>query len=332
MNLKTNTRLADIASCLAGAKKVAVVSHLRPDADAIGSLMGLALSLERLGKIVIPVLEDGVPENLAFLPRSEFIRRPADMGIVDDLDVAVSVDTASKERIGTGCLAALAEARTWINVDHHGTNPCYGDLFYIDSRQPAAGQIIYELLQESGMPIDDAIRQHLYAAISTDTGSFQYSSTNPRTLRIAGELMDAGLDHAELCRLLYQTFPKRRLQLQRAVLNEMTFRADDRIASWILTHETLKASDVQPGDTEGLIDILRCVDTVIAAVIFEEMPEGRVRVSARSKDLRLNVANVCALFEGGGHAMAAGARLRGPTDEVAERFLQALENEVRRIA
>jgi phosphoesterase RecJ-like protein len=115
-------------------------------------------------------------------------------------------------------------------------------------------------------------------------------------------------------------------------LNEMTFRADDRIASWILTHETLKASDVQPGDTEGLIDILRCVDTVVAAVIFEEMPEGRVRVSARSKDLRLNVANVCAQFEGGGHAMAAGARLRGPTGEVAERFLQALENEVRRIA
>jgi bifunctional oligoribonuclease and PAP phosphatase NrnA len=332
MNLTTNTSLADIASRLAGAEKIAIVSHLRPDADAIGSLMGLALSLEKMGKNVVPVLEDGVPENLAFLPRVEIIRRPDDLGSMEDIDLVVVVDTASKERIGLGCVTALSHVKTWINIDHHGTNPSYGDLFFVDSRQPAAGQIIYDLLQEAGMPMDDSIRQHLYAAISTDTGSFQYSSTNPHTLRIAAELMEAGLDHAELCRLLYQTFPKRRLQLQRAVLNEMTFRADDRIASWILTHETQRSADVQPGDTEGLIDILRCVDTVVAAVIFEEMAEGRVRVSARSKDLRLNVANVCALFEGGGHAMAAGARLRGPTAEVAERFLQVLENEVRRIA
>ena len=332
MTLKTNTSLAEIAACLKAADHIAVVSHVRPDGDAIGSLMALTLSLQSIGKKVTPILEDGVPGNLAFLPHVDLILRPGDVGVLENIDVAVAVDTSNHERIGAGCVTALSSAKKWVNIDHHGTNPGYGDLHYIDSQEPAAGQIIFDLLKTAELPMNDAIRQHLYSAISTDTGSFQFSCTTPHTHRIAAEMMEQGLDVAELCRLLYQTFPKRRLALQRALLNEMVFRADDRIVSWILTEKTMIEAGVQPGDTEGLIDIMRAVDSVVAAVVFEEMPENRVRVSARSKDLRLNVANVCALFGGGGHAMAAGARLKGPAEEAAERYLEALENEVRRIA
>jgi phosphoesterase RecJ-like protein len=115
------------------------------------------------------------------------------------------------------------------------------------------------------------------------------------------------------------------------MLNEMALRADDRIASWQFTQKLMDEVQVQPGDTEGLIDTLRMIDTVVAAVIFEEMPEGKIRVSARSKDSRLDVSAICAQFGGGGHRMAAGARMKGPITEAAETYLKALEHEVRRI-
>src|SRR5690606_33026229 len=146
------------------------------------------------------------------------------------------------------------------------------------------------LLKTGGFPITDAVMQHLYTAISTDTGSFQYSSTNPRTHEIAAEMLRAGLDTSRLSQLIYHTYPARRLLLLRAMLNEMDLRAEGRIASWQFTQALMDEVQVQPGDTEGLIDTLRMIDTVVSAVIFEEMADGKVRVSARSKDQRLDVS------------------------------------------
>jgi phosphoesterase RecJ-like protein len=320
---------AEIIAAIRGAQRIAVASHVRPDGDAVGSVMGLVLSLRALGKEVIAILEDGVPSNLAFLPGADTVTRP-DGGVLE-LDLAIALDTATHERIGAGCVKAFSTAPVLVNIDHHGTNPGYGHLNHIDTSSPATGQIIYDLLSQHGFPIDDAVRQNLFVAISTDTGSFQFSSTNARTHRIAAEMLEAGLDTARLATLCYQSFPRRRIELQRAMLNEMAFRADDRIASWQLTHRLMNDIQMEPGDTEGLIDTLRAIDSVLACVIFEDIDHGKVRVSARSKDMRLNVSDVCARFGGGGHRMAAGARLKGPIHEAAEIFLQALEDEVRRL-
>lgn len=331
MELKTNTSFGEIADILRSARSIALVSHVRPDGDAVGSLLGLALSLRLLGKTVYPILEDGVPDNLAFLPHTDLVTKPGSDPLMD-LDLAVALDTATHERIGEGCMFVLSGAAKLVNIDHHGSNPGYGDLFHIDSREPAVGQIIYKLLRETGLPMDDAVRQHLFAAISTDTGSFQFACTTADSHRIAAEMMDAGLDIATLCRSLYHTYPKRRLQLLQALLNEMKFTAGDRVVSWILTQKLMDEVGVQSGDTEGLIDTLRAVDSVISAVIFEEVTGGRIRVSARSKDTRLNVASICALFGGGGHAMAAGARIKGTAAEASAKFLAALEEAVARLA
>lgn len=331
MELRTNTTFADIARTLREANTIALVSHVRPDGDAVGSLLGLALSLKQLGKTVHPILEDGVPENLMFLPGTELVKRPDGLPL-KGIDLAIALDTATHERIGDGCMVMLSEAGELMNIDHHGSNPGYGDLHHIDSREPAVGQIIYNLLKETGLPIDDAVRQHLFTAISTDTGSFQFACTTAHSHRIAAEMIDDGLDIATLCRSLYHTYPKRRLQLLQALLNEMTFCADDKIVSWILTQKLMDTVGVQPGDTEGLIDTLRAVDSVVSAVIFEEVADGKIRVSARSKDTRLNVATICGKFGGGGHAMAAGARMKGPAADAAQKFLEALEHDVRRIA
>ena len=329
MSRPVNT-LSEIAAALRSAQRVAIAAHVRPDGDAVGSVLGLALSLRAMGKTVYALLEDGVPSNLTFLPETDTVLMPPYDAL--DIDCAVALDTATHERVGVATKAALGVAPLLLNIDHHPTNPGYGHLNHVDGAQPAVGQIVYELIKEGGFPATDAVLQHLFTAISTDTGSFQFSSTTARTHEIAAEMMNAGLDTAYLAQMLYQTYPARRLALMRSMLNEMQFRADGRIVSWNLTQKVMDEVKIEPGDTEGIIDTLRMIDSVISAVIFEEVPDGKIRVSSRSKDSRLDVSAVCAQFGGGGHRMAAGARMKGPIEAAADTFLNALEHEVRRLA
>ena len=327
--MTANSSTAEIVAAMRSAQRIAVVAHVRPDGDAVGSILGLALSLRALGKEVTALLEDGVPENLVFLPGTDTVVQP----VMDSLDVdlAIALDTATHERIGERCKALLDAAPVLVNIDHHPTNPRYGTMNLIDADSPATGQIVYNLLSEHGLPIDDAVRQNLFVAISTDTGSFQFSSTNARTHQIAAEMIGDGLDTSRLAQLVYQSYPRRRLDLMRAMLNEMQFRAGDRIVSWQLKQQLMDDISMLPGDTEGLIDTLRMMDGVVSCVIFEDVAGGKVRVSARSKDPRLDVSLICGQFGGGGHRMASGARMRGPIGDAAEKFLQALEDEVRRL-
>lgn len=329
MSRPANT-LSEIAAALRSAQRVAIAAHVRPDGDAVGSVLGLALSLRAMGKTVYALLEDGVPSNLTFLPDTGTVLQPP--YDVLDIDCAIAVDTATHERVGSATKAALGVAPLLVNIDHHPTNPGYGHLNHVDGTQPAVGQIVYELIKEGGFPVTDAVLQHLFTAISTDTGSFQFSSTTARTHEIAAEMMREGLDTAYLAQMLYQTYPARRLALMRSMLNEMQFRADGRIVSWNLTQKLMDEVKIESGDTEGIIDTLRMIDSVVSAVIFEELPDGKIRVSSRSKDSRLDVSAVCAQFGGGGHRMAAGARMKGPIEAAADTFLNALEHEVRRLA
>lgn len=328
--MTANASFSEIATALRSARRIGCTSHVRPDGDALGSLLGFALSMELAGKEVIPISQDGVPWHLDFLPGADKICKPD--GSVLDIDVAVALDTATHERVGEGCRHALGSAPLLINIDHHGSNPRYGTLNYIDSQAPAVGEIVFDLLTSQGFPMDDRVRQNLFAAISTDTGSFQYSSTTAHTLEVVAAMMREGLDTARLAQLLYHQNPMRRVELLRTLLNEMQFRSDARIASWNYTQATKQRIGVLPGDTEGLIDNLRSIDTVVCAVIFEEQRDGNIRVSARSKSDGVNVANVCALFGGGGHRLAAGATLPGPIEAAADQYLQALENELLRTA
>jgi phosphoesterase RecJ-like protein len=279
---------------------------------------------------VYALLEDGVPSNLTFLPQTGTVLQPPYEAL--DIDCAIAVDTATHERVGAATKAALGVAPLLVNIDHHPTNPGYGHLNHVDGSQPAVGQIIYELLKAGGFPLTNEVLQHLFTAISTDTGSFQFPSTTARSHEIAAEMMKEGLDTAYLAQMLYQTYPARRLALMRSMLNEMQFRADGRIVSWNLTQKLMNEVKMESGDTEGIIDTLRMIDSVISAVIFEELPDGKIRVSSRSKDSRLDVSAVCAQFGGGGHRLAAGARMKGPIEAAAETFLNALEHEVRRLA
>jgi bifunctional oligoribonuclease and PAP phosphatase NrnA len=316
--------LAEIAGIFQSRNRFVVISHARPDGDALGCTIATALCLQELGKDVTPWNEDGVPGKYRYLPKSEIVSRPP--AEPQRFEVAVILDNAVKNRVGQA-VEAVVQADTWINIDHHITNDGYGDVNYIDATAPATGQILFELFHGQKLPLTAAMADNLFVAISTDTGSFQYPSTTARTYEIAAELIRAGVQVGALSQKMYESYPRRRLELLCALLNVLRFTSNDRVASFALSAETVKKLGVQPDDTEGLIDYIRAIDGVVAAAFFDEIGDGRVRVSLRSKTPKINVSKVCGLFGGGGHTLAAGARIPGSLAEVQEKVLQAIDHE-----
>jgi len=307
-----------IGERIAGARRILCVSHDRPDGDAIGSLVALGLMLEKQGKEVELINFDLVPEALVFLPESGRVRQPEGRSTAD---LMIVLDSAGKDRVNAAVWAYAEGIGEVINIDHHISNTAFGDLNYVDSSSPATGQIVYQLADSQGWTPDAAVAENLYAAISTDTGSFRYPSTTAETYRILAALVDHGVDVGNTNRMLYENYPERRVLVLRELLQGMRIDFGGQCASIALPLSVTESLGLKLGDTEGVVDIIRAIDTVLVAVFFEELPDGKIRVSSRSKDERCNVGEICAVFGGGGHSLAAGARLPGPLDEAQDRFL-----------
>ena len=305
----------------------AVVSHVRPDGDAIGSILALGHALEGIGKSVRYLNEDGCPESLEFLPGSEKVEVSGDAKDVE-VDVAITLDTAAHTRVGEASLAAIEGAKVLINIDHHISNPGYGDLNFIDDESPATGQIIYNLITALDLPLSEISRDSIYVAVSTDTGSFQYPGTTQQTYEMAADLVERGLNVGEINSLTYDNQPYRKVELMRSLLNTLERSEDEKLVWWELRNETKERLNLIDDDTEGMIDFIRSVQGVIAAVFFEELDGGKIRVSMRSKDRRINASEICGIFGGGGHALAAGIRMAGPLEEAREKVLGELRSAI----
>jgi bifunctional oligoribonuclease and PAP phosphatase NrnA len=310
---------AAIGRALQDHQRFAVLSHVRPDGDALGSQIALSLSLQAMGKTVKTWNEDGMLEKYSFLPHADILLKPP--AKPEEFDVAIALDTATQNRLGTAG-EAVRTAKLWINIDHHPSNPKYGDLVYIDEHSPATGQILFELMESERMQVNRAIAENLFVAISTDTGSFQYPNTTARTFEIAAELIRIGVDVGRLSQLTYENYPRRRIELLRALLGNMRFDAHGKIGSFSLDLKTASEIGAKPEDNEGLIDHIRAIHGVVVAIFFEELAEGKARVSMRSKSERADVCAIAQKFGGGGHKLAAGARVRGTLAEVQERVLK----------
>lgn len=321
-----NATFSEIGDVIARHHKFLILSHMRPDGDALGCELTMTLALQKLGKNVTTWNEDGMLDKLKFLPGSSAVVKPP--ATPENFDVVIVLDTAVKERVGTP-LAAVGEAKMWINIDHHISNPAYGDLSYIDATAPATGQILFELFTALGWEIDAAMAENLFVAISTDTGSFQYPSTTARTYEIGAALIRSGANVGRISNDLYDSYPLRRVQLLRSLLNELTFSSENRVASFALTEASAKSIGVIPEDNEGLIDHIRAVEGVIIAIFFEELPEGRIRVSMRSKDPKVSASSICQHFGGGGHVLASGARIKGSLEDVRKQVLEYTDHEIR---
>ena len=325
--MSENCSLTQIAEVIRRHQRFVVMSHVRPDGDALGCTLAMGHCLRQLGKDVTMWNEEGCLEKFSYLPGHELVQTPP--AEAQSFEVAIMLDTAVKDRVGK-CLPAVKHADVWVNIDHHVSNPRYGDLNYIDDLSPATGQILFELFRQGDLPLTYEMADCLFVAISTDTGSFQYPSTTARTYEIGAELVRMGAKVGELSQKLYESYPRRRLELLKSLLNALRFASDNRVACFALTQATAQSLGVKPEDNEGLIDYIRAVEGVIVAAFFEELDDQRVRVSLRSKDARADVCKIAQQFGGGGHTLAAGIRMRGPLEEAQQRVLQAIDESLPR--
>lgn len=323
--MNQNATFQEIGDAIRAHQTFAVMSHVRPDGDAIGSEIALGHALEQMGKTVYYLNEDGVPESLAFLPLSEKVKK-ADAPV--EVEVAIALDTATQPRLGEKSNAAVASAKLWINIDHHKSNTRYGDLVYIDSESPATGQILYHLIVDQKFPFSDATRDSIYVAVSTDTGSFQYPGTTVKTYEMAADLTRRGLEVGKINTLIYDNQPLRRVELMRSLLNTLENEHDHKIIYWTLPYSEIEKLGLVPDDSEGMIDFIRSVQGVVVAIFFEELEDKKIRVSMRSKDKKVDVSEICQVFGGGGHSLAAGIRMAGPIEVAREKVLTVVRDKI----
>ncbi len=302
-------------------KTFCIVGHMRPDGDCIGSQLGLALALRNEGKKVTVWNQDAIPLKYKFLVGDGLIEKPK---AGQKFDCVIATDCASYERLGTAG-DCVKQRKVLINIDHHATNPRYGDVNWVSPREPSTGELIYRLLKVARWPITPPIADLLFAAISTDTGSFQYPNTRPGTFHAGAELVTRGANLAKICDEVYQSYPLSRAKLLKHVYSKFRLTDNDRIAWLWLKKKDFTRTGAESDDTEGLIDHLRAIEPVVVACVFEEIEPEMTRISLRSKSDKVNVSEICGQFGGGGHPAAAGARIPGKPLSVQRKVIAAVK-------
>ena len=303
------------------ARTFCIVGHIRPDGDCIGSQLALALALKNEGKKVTVWNEDAVPQKLRFLDAEKMFSKPH---AGEKFDCVIATDCASFERLGKAG-QHIENRKLFINIDHHTSNTRYADLNWVMGKEPSSGELIYRLLRAANWPVTKPIADCLFTAVSTDTGSFQYPNTRPATYHVAGDLVKRGADLARICDEVYQSYSLQRVRLLRHVYNSFKLAHDNQIAWFWLKQKDFTRTGAERNDTEGLIEHIRDIEPVVAACCFEEMEPNLVRISLRSKNGKVNVNEIAALFGGGGHPAAAGARIAGSPVSVQRRVIAAIK-------
>ncbi|HEY3131352.1 MAG TPA: bifunctional oligoribonuclease/PAP phosphatase NrnA [Acidobacteriota bacterium] len=295
-----------------------ITSHARPDGDALGSELGLALALEAMGKKVDVVNRDPHPSTYSELPGIEKI-------IIADRVPHLNYKGAFVLECGDPQRPELPdlEKLPLVNIDHHVTNQNFGFLNWNDTSAAAVGEMIYRLLREMNVPLDSSIATNLYIALFTDTGSFQYRGTTAESLETAAALVRAGADPTFAARIIYNSNPYGKIRLLGLVLTTLQRDQSGRIAWICLSEAMLKESGANKADTEGLVSYPLSVKDVQVVAFLREDGNGTFRVSLRSKG-EIDVAAVAHRFGGGGHVNAAGFSLTGPYSEALEKVLQQL--------
>lgn len=313
----TTDPLAQISDFVRSHERFAITSHARPDGDAIGSELGLALALRSLGKVADVFNADPHPRAYSSFPGA------ADISVVSSIEGAYdAVFVLECNDLERPNLKNLDRYRI-INIDHHPNTAAFGALNWVDSTAAAVGEMIYDLVTGLGIPLSPEVSTNLFVAISTDTGSFQFSNTSARTFNIAGDLVAHGADPGKISEVLYMNEPASKIRLLGDVLDTLEVHSSGRIAWVHLTRDMLRRNGASENETEGIVNLTLSIEGVVVAAFFRELPSGDIRISLRSKD-HYDVGSVAESFGGGGHKNAAGLTLPGAFEEARSRLIPRL--------
>jgi phosphoesterase RecJ-like protein len=321
MTTATELTPAEIADAIRTRERFVIVSHVRPDGDAIGSQLAMTLALRSLGKQARAVSRDKPPAPMLVFPgvgEIEIADRVDDPG-----DAVIVMECGDLQRTG---IAGL-ERGFVINIDHHLGNTNYGALNWFDLSAAACGEMVFEVIRALGVPLTTDIATHVYVAILTDTGSFHYSNITPRTFDICRQCVEAGVSPPAVARSIFDSNNLGRLKLFGAVLSRMQLDESGRIATVYVDRSLASECGGTYDDTEGLINLPLTVKEIVAVVFFKENGPDDWRISMRSKG-EIDVNAIAKEFGGGGHKNASGCSAQGSRAALTELFNRKLTDAI----
>ena len=313
-----NTMLSQVVQLIEQNQRFMITSHIRPDGDGLGSGLALYWMLRNMGKDVDVILRDRVPPAYTVLPGSDLVLVQED--VMQDYDAAFIIECSDVGRPG---LPSLKDQFV-VNIDHHSTTLPFGDINWIDSTAAAVGEMIYNLCKALGLEVTKEIAECIYTALLTDTGSFHFSNTTERTLKIASELVRRGVQPARISQALFYSYPFSKIKLLGLVLSGIERDESGRIGWVTMDRSTMYDADASEEDSDGIVNHALSIGEVEAVAFFKEISPGAYRVSLRSKG-KNNVAKVAESFGGGGHRNAAGCRIEGEFEDVKRRVIEGLQ-------
>jgi phosphoesterase RecJ-like protein len=320
---------ASLLTLLDSRQKFVLTSHVRPDCDALGSELGLAGILAARGKDVRIVNAQATPANLAWIDPSKKIEslacgvKPADL--IAERDLLIVLDTSAWAQLGAmGDVAKGMRDRVLV-VDHHVSEDDLCDLWFKDTSAEATARIVYEIGLRLRVPLTPEIATPIYAGLSTDTGGFRFPSVSGESFRIAARLVDAGANPTFIYRELFEQDSLARLRLVGRTLAGATTFHDGRVIFSQVRQKDIKEVGAIPADTEDLINLTLAVKGTEVAAILIEQPDGRIKVSFRSRG-PVDCSALAGRFGGGGHKAAAGTIIDGPFEAAHERIRAAVDD------
>lgn len=313
--------LNNIVSILKESKKVVILPHISIDGDCLGSALALCMILVKAGKKASIYIEENVPYIYEFLPGKDMINKYDKNEAIDESTTVIAVDTGDIGRLGKRA-DMFKNARVTVNIDHHGTNNNYAVYNLVKADYSAAGEIIYEIAKVFGTDIKNDISVCLYVAIVTDTGGFRYSNTTSRTHLIASELLNNGIDVAQISRTVFDSMSAAKARLMGAAVNSLKFYENGRVAYTYISNAVLKKTGALEEDCDGIVNIGRNIRDVEVSVMLRQW-NGGVKGNLRSNKY-VDVSEIAAIFTGGGHAKAAGFSVKGCIEDIKNRLFKEI--------
>ncbi len=309
-----------------GASSIAVSGHTDPDGDALGSVLAMVDIIEGIWpeKTVVPLLANDrpVPANLAFLPGAE--RLVPACSYTGAPELFISVDTPTAKRLADSA-DVLARSAGSFSLDHHPAVEDFCQECYTRTEAAACADVVYEFARFLGAKLTPEVATCLLTALITDTGSFQYQNCGPEALRHAADLVEAGARPDDICLHVFQSKTLPQLKLQQLVLERLELACAGELAYSYVLQSDLACVGATAADCDNLVDSIRTLGSIRAALFLRELKDGQFRGNLRSKDPSCDVSLVARAFGGGGHKMASGFSVEGPVDAALPRLVASFD-------
>ena len=310
----------NLDNIIKSSKKILLLSHVNPDGDTLGSMCAMySMINKRFKKKPDMCVVSNIPFNYKFLPNIELAQRYFDQSLVYDL--VITLDVAAIDRVRDAKIF-FDKAKYRLNIDHHKTNPLYGDYNIVEAETSSCGEVLFNYFKKNNWEFTEEAAVSLYTAIMTDTGNFRFENTSPSTFRAVADLVEKGANPNKLYKLCYESKTKNLVMFQNYCVNKAEFLNANKLVYTTVYKKDLEKFSAGDDYTDGIAETLRAIDSTEVSFVVKEVDSKTTKVSMRSKSI--DVAQICEKFGGGGHTFAAGCTIKASIKDSIDKLLKEI--------